>query len=215
MGSWRVIVSNGHHNRHASSWSIPAAFYIANLLSKGYSFLMKDIVQRDNAILRDHAKPVLISEINSPKIKKVIDDMKIAMHAQKDGVAIAAPQIGELLQIFVISGRLLKKADPKFKGDGSDLVFINPKIIKLSKDKAEMEEGCLSVRWLYGKVPRSTRVNLIAHDENGKIVKRGASGLLAQIFQHECDHLNGILFTDKANEVWEMTAEEIAELQKK
>ncbi len=191
------------------------ALTLAAFPTKGYSFPMKDIVQRDNTILRDHAKPVLISEINSPKIKKVIDDMKIAMHAQKDGVAIAAPQIGESLQIFVISGPLLKKADPDFKGDGSDLVFINPKITKLSRDKAGMEEGCLSVRWLYGKVSRSTRVSLTAYDENGKIVKRGTSGLLAQIFQHECDHLNGILFTDKANEVWEMSAEEIAELQKK
>jgi peptide deformylase len=76
-----------------------------------------------------------------------------------------------------------------------------------------MEEGCLSVRWLYGKVPRSTRASITALNEKGEKISRGASGLLAQIFQHECDHLNGILFTDKADEVWEMTEEEIKELQ--
>jgi peptide deformylase len=136
------------------------------------------------------------------------------MSSQKDGVAIAAPQIGVPLQIFMVSGTLLKKADRKYAGDESNLVFINPRITKLSKEKKTMEEGCLSVRWLYGKVPRSTRSSIIALDLKGHKISRGASGLLAQIFQHECDHLNGILFTDKADEVWEMSEEEIAELKK-
>ena len=77
-----------------------------------------------------------------------------------------------------------------------------------------MEEGCLSVRWLYGKVKRSVRVTLSAQDDTGKKIERGASGLLAQIFQHEVDHLDGVLFIDKASDVWEMTEEEIKELQK-
>ena len=64
-----------------------------------------------------------------------------------------------------------------------------------------MEEGCLSVRWLYGQVDRSERVTLRAYDEKGKKLERGASGLLAQIFQHEVDHLDGILFTDKATQI--------------
>lgn len=174
---------------------------------------MSDIVQKNDPILRSKAKTVPTGEIRSKRIKDIIEKMAVAMHSQKDGVAIAAPQIGELLQIFIISGALLKKADKKFKGDESDLIFINPKISKLSKEKAVMEEGCLSVRWLYGKVSRRTRVTLEAYNEKGEKIIRGASGLLAQIFQHECDHLNGILFTDKANEVWEMTAEEIKELQ--
>ena len=174
---------------------------------------MLNIVQKNDPILRSKAKTVPIEEIRSKGIKDIIEKMAIAMHSQKDGVAIAAPQIGESLQIFIISGILLKKALKDFKGDETDLIFINPKISKLSKEKATMEEGCLSVRWLYGKVSRRTRVTLEAYNEKGKKIIRGASGLLAQIFQHECDHLNGILFTDKANEVWEMTAEEIKELQ--
>ncbi len=174
---------------------------------------MSDIVQKNDPVLRGKAKSVPIGEIGSKRINELIEKMGVAMHSQKDGVAIAASQVGELLQIFIISGVLLQKALKNYKGDENDLIFINPKIIKVSKDKKEMEEGCLSVRWLYGKVNRSTRVTLKAFNEKGEKVVRGASGLLAQIFQHECDHLNGVLFTDKANEVWEMTAEEIKELQ--
>ena len=64
-------------------------------------------------------------------------------------------------------------------------------------------EGCLSVRWLYGKTYRSKKAMIIAYDENGKRFQRGASGLLAQIFQHETDHLKGVLFTDHAKEIKE------------
>lgn len=174
---------------------------------------MPDILERDNPALRAKAKPVSTANIGSPQLDKILADMKAAMSSQKDGVAIAAPQIGVPLQIFMISGHLLKKADKKYTGDETDLVFINPKITKLSKEKKTVEEGCLSVRWLYGKVPRSTRASITAIDEKGEKVSRGASGLLAQIFQHECDHLNGILFTDRAEKVWEMTEEEIKELQ--
>jgi peptide deformylase len=176
---------------------------------------MKDIVQREAPVLREVAKSVPVDEIKSERIQKIIVDMKDAMAIQKDGVAIAAPQIAVNLRIFVISGTLLKQADKKYKGDGSDLIFINPEIIKASKEKKEVEEGCLSVRWLYGKVKRSIRVTLRGYNEKGEKLERGASGLLAQIFQHEVDHLNGILFTDKARETWEMTDEEIEDLQSK
>lgn len=172
---------------------------------------MTDIVQRDASVLRQVAKSVPLAEISSPKIQDVITQMKKAMAAQKDGVAIAAPQIGISLRIFIVSGPLLKQADKKFKGDGSDLVFINPEIIKISKEKREVEEGCLSVRWLYGKVRRSLRATLKARNERGEAIERGASGLLAQIFQHEIDHLNGTLFIDKAKEIWEMTETDIKE----
>lgn len=140
--------------------------------------------------------------------------MKTALDSQTDGVAIAAPQIGENVRMFVMSEKVFelsenvgerrdqqkKLAPTAFK----HLVFINPKITKLSKQKKFMEEGCLSVRWLYGKVTRSTKTTVQAMDEHGTLFERGASGLLAQVFQHEIDHLDGILFTDKAKEVKEM-----------
>ena len=176
---------------------------------------MPEIVQRDAPILRQKAKAVKPEDIGSAHLNKIIADMKTAVRSQKDGIAIAAPQIGESLRIFVVNGALLKQADKTYKGDGTDLVFINPEITKRSRDKKEVEEGCLSVRWLYGKIARSTRVTLKALDENGEKIERGASGLLAQIFQHETDHLAGTLFIDKAREIWEMSDEEKAELQKK
>lgn len=172
------------------------------------------IVQNGEPILREKALHVPVNEIGSERVKKIIDDMRSVMATQKDGIAIAAPQIGEPFRIFVVNGALLKMADKTYKGDTGDMVFINPEIIKKSRDKKEVEEGCLSVRWLYGKVRRATRVTMWALDENGERIERGASGLLAQIFQHEVDHLEGVLFIDKARELWEMSPEEIAELQK-
>ena len=176
---------------------------------------MKDIIQKEHPVLREVAKSVPKEEIGSARIKKIIEEMSTAMANQRDGVAIAAPQIGENLRIFVVSGRILKHADSSYKGDDRDLVFINPEIIKLSKEKKDVEEGCLSVRWLYGKVRRSVRATIRAYNEKGQKIERGASGVLAQIFQHETDHLNGILFTDKAKEVWEMSEEEIQRVQSK
>ena len=167
---------------------------------------MVAIVQNGHKALREKAKDVPIGEITGKKIQKVILDMKKALLSQDDGVAIAAPQIGEELRIFVVSGRAFDIGTGDYEENkdnpiASDIVFINPVITKLSKDKEEMDEGCLSVRYLYGKVKRSKKASIEAYDENGKKFKRGASGLLAQIFQHETDHLDGVLFIDKAKDV--------------
>ena len=175
---------------------------------------MVPIVQKDEPILRGQALPVPVGEISSKKIQDILARMSKALEEQKDGIAIAAPQIGESLRIFVVSDELLQKADPKYKGMGKNMVFINPEIIKISKKTKEVEEGCLSVRWFYGKVKRATKAYITACDENGNRIERGGSGILAQVFQHEMDHLNGTLFIDKTKEIWEMTAEEVAELTK-
>lgn len=176
---------------------------------------MQDIVQREHPVLREVARSVPVKEIASEHIANIIQKMSAVLATQKDGVAIAAPQIGENLRIFVVSGKRLREADKLFKGDGNDLIFINPEMVKISKEKKQVEEGCLSVRWLYGKVNRSVRATVTAYNEKGEKIERGGSGVLAQIFQHEIDHLNGILFTDKAKEIWEMSDEEVAELQSK
>jgi len=179
------------------------------------------ILQKKEKILRQLAKEIPINEIKSPKIKKIIKEMDEALSSQDDGVAIAAPQIGVSLRIFIVSGKIF---DPHFatpntasrdrpafdkqfttdKKKYPDLVFINPKIIKLSKKKGFMPEGCLSVRWLYGEVKRSTNATILAYNEKGVKFTRGAGGLLAQIFQHETDHLDGILFIDKAKNLQEI-----------
>lgn len=172
------------------------------------------IIQKENKVLREPTKEVLLKDIESSKIKKIIADMREAMHGESDAVAIAAPQIGIALKIFVVSGKIFaKKISDKKEIMAKDQVFINPKILKLSKETRKMEEGCLSVRYLYGKVKRSVKASLEAYDEKGKKIKRGASGLLAQIFQHETDHLKGVLFSDKAEELVSLPPEEIQKIK--
>ena len=169
---------------------------------------MPAIVQKENPVLRKIAKEVPISQIKSPKIKKILSDMKKALSTQNDGVAIAAPQIGVSLRIFVVSGKIFdeewqrgNEATESKKETPPDLIFINPVILKVSKTKRWMHEGCLSVRPLWGDVHRSTNATIEAYNEKGEKFTRGAGGLLAHIFQHETDHLDGVLFIDKAKNV--------------
>lgn len=176
---------------------------------------MKKILQQKEKVLREVAKEVPLSAIKTPKIKKILKDMSAALASQSDGVAIAAPQIGYSFRIFLVSGKIFSKnfvrggteeilKEEENEEEGKkipDLIFINPKISKLSRDKEWLPEGCLSVRWLYGKVRRSKKATAAAYDENGQKFTRGASGLLAQIFQHETDHLNGVLFIDHAKDI--------------
>ena len=163
---------------------------------------MKDhIVQAGDPVLRGIAKPVAKKDIGSAKITKVIARMKKALAAEDFGVAIAAPQIGEPLRIFVISGKAFApvvKEGEKAPPTPPDRVFINPEITRLSRKKHEMSEGCLSVRGKYGTVVRHEKASIKALDENGKTITYHGSELIGHIFQHECDHLEGILYTDKA-----------------
>ncbi|MEX0919339.1 MAG: peptide deformylase [Parcubacteria group bacterium] len=165
------------------------------------------IVDRTADILRAKANPLTLKEISSKKVVSILNKMRKALYSEDDGVAIAAPQIGESLRIFMVRGDILNIAkgeeSPK-ESEKKDLIFINPEVVRASKRKKKMDEGCLSIRWLYGKVLRSEKVTIRAFDETSQKVEVGASGLLAQIFQHEIDHLEGILFIDKAEEVQDM-----------
>ncbi len=167
------------------------------------------IVQNGDPILFKKAEEVSLGDIGTQKIGKIIADMKAAVDSQKDGIAIAAPQIGQSLRIFVVSCNVMREADPKFKATGDHLVFINPKILRLSKKMQDIEEGCLSVRWKYGMVKRAEKATISALDEHGKPFERGASGILAQVFQHETDHLEGALFIDKARNIRDLPPQEI------
>lgn len=154
---------------------------------------MKRIVDKDHPTLRGHAKGVEPSLFGTPKLIKILTEMREALEREDDGVALAAPQIGVSLRIFVVSPRAYSEKDKS-----KPLIFINPRIVKRSKRERFVDEGCLSIRWLYGEVKRSSNATIEAYDEYGKRFTRGGGGILAQIFQHEIDHLDGILFTDKA-----------------
>lgn len=157
--------------------------------------------------LRGSAAPVKKSEFGTKELKEIISNMHKALRAENDGVALAAPQIGISKRIFVISP-LAYEENAKWK----PLIFINPVLTKTSKKIEERQEGCLSVRWIYGKTKRHASATLEAYDEDGTRFSFGASGLIAHIFQHEIDHLDGILFIDHGYDLEEYSEEDLKKM---
>lgn len=153
-----------------------------------------DILQKGNPILSQKALDIKLGDISSEKIQNLIKEMKKTLSAREDGAALAAPQVGESVRLFIISDNL-------FDDDEVKTVFIDPKIIDCSEEKEWLEEGCLSVEGVFGKVERSTSCTVRAYDEKGKMFTQNGHGLISQIYQHEVDHLNGILFTEKAKDL--------------
>lgn len=179
------------------------------------------IVQVGDPVLREIAAPVPLAEITSKKISDILARMTSALEHEADGVAIAAPQIGVPLRIFIVSHKAFEieneEGEEKKKSftPEKNMVVINPEILKLSRKKVEVPEGCLSVRWLYGNTRRHEKATVRGYDENGKVFTYGGSGLVAQIFQHETDHLQGTLFIDHATDIEELTPEQIEEIERR
>ena len=161
-----------------------------------------NILQTGNPILRNISRNIETRELTGKPVQSLIKRMHKVLVGETDGVALAAPQIGENFRVFVLSPKL-------FEGDTAlePLVYINPVIIKKSRSRIVFDEGCLSVRNIYGKIERHGKVSVEAVDEKGKRFTRGGSGVLAEVFQHEIDHLDGILFTDSAEHLREISAE--------
>ncbi len=173
---------------------------------------MKEIVQDGAPVLRDIASLVPEDMFGGHELAQIIADMKTALDPELEGVAIAAPQIGVSYRIFVVR-KDRTVTPPPMDDQGSTLardsqgrtlnapsyeVYINPEIIKTSRRRASVDEGCLSVRGIYGSTRRHERVTVRARNSDGSRFERGGGGIMAQIFEHEVDHLNGILFTDHA-----------------
>ena len=114
-------------------------------------------------------------------------------------MALSACQIGIMLRIFIIKGKFFPEIN-----NGQDQAFINPTIVKTSKKTKLCEEGCLSIPLNFGLVRRADKITIKALDQLGKEKTWNSEGLLAQVFQHEIDHLNGILFIDRAEKVWQI-----------
>ena len=152
-----------------------------------------DVISLPNSALRKKSQKV---GIVTPAIKKVIEDMEaatISWDESRDhevGVALAAIQINQPYRIVVVRNNYDDKADLTFTA------FINPVITKLEGDIEEDFEGCLSVKDLYGKVPRYSKARIKALDESGREFRITVEGFLARIFQHEIDHTNGLMFID-------------------
>lgn len=162
---------------------------------------MAKLVPENNPVLHTVAEEITAEDFAAGVVTKLLKDLRKAIKTYKvDGftaVAIAAPQIGVGKRMFIIEDQSGKEEERL-----PTIIAINPRFTKISKKTRVSGEGCLSIPDRYGLVRRATNVTLEALDEHGKKFTRGAGGLLAQIMQHEHDHLDGILFTDKAEKVW-------------
>jgi len=177
--------------------------------------IIKDTVQVGNKIIRTKSK--IITNSRSKAVQVIVKNLIDSMH-HHELVGMAAPQIGENVRIFVTEIRETKLRKGENSNDVDPLrVFINPKIIAASKNNTAGWEGCGSVAFanLFGTVKRTTAITIEALDEKGIKFQLKANGLLARVIQHEIDHLNGIVFTDKADPKTYMSRNEYLKLRTK
>lgn len=152
-----------------------------------------DIVLHPNPILRKKSEEINPKMLEDENTRQLILDMAKTMR-EKDGAGLAAPQVGKNIRLLAIDL------------DGKDLIMINPKITKKSWAKEIEDEGCLSVldkngKIIYGKVARHKKINCNYLDEKGKKKTLSANKMLARVIQHEIDHLEGVLFIDRLEDL--------------
>jgi peptide deformylase len=152
---------------------------------------VRPLVQADNPLLRQKSKKV---KRFGQALQNLIDDMVETMHAI-NGLGLAAPQIGVSQQVIVIQ-LPENEEDPQ---SGKLYVLCNPEIVRTAGEEEESDEGCLSVPGFVGDVRRAAVVTVKGLDRHGKKIRIKAEGLLAQAFQHEIDHINGVLFIDRVD----------------
>jgi peptide deformylase len=140
---------------------------------------MLDIRVVPDPVLRKKAKRVSAMD-NS--VKKLIADMLETLHGAPGRAGLAAPQVGVPLRVVVIG-----------LPDEEDIVLVNPEVVRRTGER-EVTEGCLSIPGYYGVIKRSEKVRVKARDENGRELKINADDILAQVLEHEIDHLNGVLY---------------------
>jgi peptide deformylase len=160
---------------------------------------LRKIVTLPEPVLRRKAHAVSKFDKN---LQSLIDDMVETMR-EAPGVGLAAPQIGLSERLIVVE--YTERAEDEDKEDAPKKVWAiaNPEIVKASEETLLGVEGCLSIPNLVGEVERHAMVLVRGLNRHGKPMKVKAEGWLARIFQHEIDHLNGVLFTDRATRVWQ------------
>jgi peptide deformylase len=150
-----------------------------------------------NPVLRSPAKSVDPKRIQDPLFQAFLDDLLESMHFH-DGVGLAAPQVFRSERVVAVW------VPDEMDDDGPGLepaVYINPELTPVGQAQVVGWEGCLSLKDLRGRVPRFESVRLRALDRNGKPIKRELSGFSARVFQHELDHLDGIVFVDRMEDM--------------
>src|SRR5512143_2087919 len=173
---------------------------------------LRTIVTLPDPVLRKKARPVSVFD---KELQALIGDMVETMR-QAPGVGLAAPQVGISERLIVVEyaeppeeeeqGEEVKEVKPKL------YVVANPEIVKTSSEKVLGVEGCLSIPGLVGEVERYATVQIKGLNRRGQPMKVKAEGWLARIFQHEIDHINGVVFPDRATKVWKPAPDEEQDL---
>ena len=153
----------------------------------------REIIQLGHPVLRKKARRVV--KIQSDFIRCLVDDLFVTMN-EADGVGIAAPQVAESYRLFIVA----PQSNPRYPDvpDIEPIVVINPEITWFSDEKEEDWEGCLSVPEVRGLVPRAKNIRIAYTTQAGVECKATFSDFTARVFQHEYDHLQGIIFVDRA-----------------
>jgi peptide deformylase len=166
---------------------------------------LRAIVTLPDPILRRKARAVTTFD---KKLQTVIDDMIETMR-EAPGVGLAAPQVGISDRLIVVEYYENEQAEEAEEEAKKKVwVMLNPEIVKASEEKVMGVEGCLSVPNLVGEVERHAAIQVKGLNRRGQPMRLKAQGWLARIFQHEVDHLNGVVFTDRAARVWLPETEE-------
>ena len=157
---------------------------------------VREVLRMGHPVLREKSKPV--ERFGTPELRALLQDMKDTM-AAKNGAGLAAPQIG-ISQRVVIFG---VETNPRYP-DAEPVPFtvlVNPKIVILTRQVEDDWEGCLSVPGMRGLVPRYTKLRYSGFDIEGNPIEREAEGFHARVVQHECDHLDGILYPQRMTDL--------------
>jgi len=160
--------------------------------------MIREIITLPHPTLRKKARPVANF---GPELQTLIDDMFETMR-QAPGVGLAATQLDVPLRLFVAEFN----DDEDENTPPKSYVLINPEIPRRSQETDVGVEGCLSIPGILGEVERPAEITITGLNRRGQPVKIKADGWLARIFQHEVDHLNGVLFVDRAEKVWQNDA---------
>lgn len=165
------------------------------------------IIQPDNPLLR---RPAARVNDFGQQLQTLIDDMHDTI-VEAQGVGLAGPQVARSLRIIVARAPEAENSgDCSAEAAGKIYVFVNPRIVRRSDEMVSGVEGCLSLPGLLGNVERHESIEVAGQDREGRPIRLPASGRLARVFQHEIDHLDGILYIDIATNVWRPTEEDEA-----
>jgi peptide deformylase len=164
---------------------------------------VREIITPQNPILRKKARKV--TKFDDPKLQALIDDMVTTL-IEAPGVGLAAPQVAANQRVIVVRLPDDEQAKQEYGEEAGLLhIVVNPEIIRASREMVDGIEACLSIPGYFGSVERHVAVTVRGQDRDGKPVRIKAQDWLARVFQHEIDHLDGVLYIDRATEIWRAT----------